>query len=36
LIGGQQTGLRRDAARFNGLLHRAFSLFQGALPPWRG
>lgn len=35
LIGGQQTGLRRDAARFNSFLKRAFSLFEGALPPWR-
>ncbi|SFW21905.1 MULTISPECIES: TetR/AcrR family transcriptional regulator [Pseudomonas] len=35
LIGGQQAGLRRDAARFNGFLHRAFSLFEGTLAPWR-
>jgi hypothetical protein len=35
LIGGQQAGLRRDAARFNSFLSRAFSLFEGALPPWR-
>jgi hypothetical protein len=35
LIGGQQAGLRRDAARFNRFVHRAFSLFEGVLPPWR-
>ncbi|OPA92183.1 TetR family transcriptional regulator [Pseudomonas fluorescens] len=35
LIGGQQAGLRHDAARFNSFLHQAFSLFEGALPPWR-
>jgi len=35
LIGGQQAGLRRDAERFNSFVHRAFSLFQGALAPWR-
>ncbi|WP_445570628.1 TetR/AcrR family transcriptional regulator [Pseudomonas sp. E102] len=35
LIGGQQAGLRRDAARFNRFVHRAFSHFEGALPPWR-
>ncbi|CAN1602666.1 protein of unknown function [Pseudomonas mediterranea] len=35
LIGGQQAGLRRDAARFNRFMQRAFSLFEGALPPWR-
>ncbi|UCP11932.1 TetR/AcrR family transcriptional regulator [Pseudomonas sp. MM213] len=35
LIGGQQAGLRRDAARFNSFLSRAFSLFEGAIPPWR-
>ncbi|MCI0994783.1 TetR/AcrR family transcriptional regulator [Pseudomonas corrugata] len=35
LIGGQQAGLRRDAARFNGFMHRAFSLLEGALAPWR-
>lgn len=29
LIGGQQAGLRRDAARFNRFLQRAFSLFEG-------
>lgn len=35
LIGGQQAGLRRDAARFNSFLHGAFSLFEGVLAPWR-
>ncbi|AZF21431.1 MULTISPECIES: TetR/AcrR family transcriptional regulator [unclassified Pseudomonas] len=35
LIGGQQAGLRRDAARFNRFLHRAVSLFERALSPWR-
>ncbi|MBC3269031.1 TetR/AcrR family transcriptional regulator [Pseudomonas sp. SWRI81] len=35
LIGGQQTGLRRDAARFNGFLSRAFSLFEAARSGWR-
>jgi AcrR family transcriptional regulator len=35
LIGGQQAGLRHDAARFNSFLHRAFSLVDGALAPWR-
>ncbi|AZF37395.1 Transcriptional regulator, AcrR family [Pseudomonas sp. R4-34-07] len=35
LIGGQQAGLRRDAARFNRFLHGAVSLFEGALSPWR-
>ncbi|WP_123728164.1 TetR/AcrR family transcriptional regulator [Pseudomonas protegens] len=35
LIGGQQTGLRRDAARFNSFLQRAFGLFEGAPPPRR-
>jgi hypothetical protein len=35
LIGGQQAGLRRDAVHFNSFLSRAFSLFEGALPPWR-
>jgi hypothetical protein len=29
LIGGQQSGLRRDAARFNSFLHRALFLFEG-------
>jgi len=35
LIGGQQSGLRRDAARFNSFVHRAFSFFERALPRWR-
>lgn len=31
LIGGQQTGLRRDAGHFNGLMQHAFTLLKGTL-----
>ncbi|WP_434603866.1 TetR/AcrR family transcriptional regulator [Pseudomonas sp. R3-56] len=36
LIGGQQAGIRRDAARFNGFVSRAFALVEGVIAPWRG
>ena len=32
LIGGQQSGLRRDADRFNGFMQRAFSMVERVLP----
>nr|WP_238350225.1 TetR/AcrR family transcriptional regulator [Pseudomonas sp. SWRI154] len=35
LIGGQESGMRRDAARFSGFLNRAFSLVEGVIAPWR-